>query len=105
MTATPPNEPTLSEVNDRLTDVTVTLSSVAEQIRELREGLDASRKELKDEVERWDERFFEFVRDELRLTRTIIIAAAGIAILSPAIQALPSVIQAIVQVINSTPPQ
>lgn len=82
MTTTPDREPTLTDV--------------VQQIVALRGDLEQSRQELKAEVERWDERFFQFQRDNLTTARTIIITAGSVVILSPVLQALAPAIQTVV---------
>ncbi|HEY9887810.1 MAG TPA: hypothetical protein V6D02_05375 [Candidatus Obscuribacterales bacterium] len=58
--------------------------------------LEQSRQELRNEVERWDERFFQFTRDNLTTARTIIVTAGAVIILSPVLQAFTPAIQALV---------
>ncbi|PSR17957.1 hypothetical protein C8255_09930 [filamentous cyanobacterium CCP3] len=82
MTTNPDREPTLADV--------------VEQITALRSDLEQSRQELKSEVERWDERFFQFQRDNLTTARTIIITAGSVVILSPVLQAFAPAIQTVV---------
>jgi len=82
MTATPDREPTLADI--------------AQQISELRADLEQSRQDLKAEVERWDERFFQFTRGNLSTARTIIITAGSVVILSPVLQAFAPAIQTVV---------
>ncbi|MBD2425140.1 hypothetical protein [Phormidium sp. FACHB-1136] len=82
MTSTPEREPTLKDI--------------VEQIQELRSELERSRQELKDEVGRWDERFFQFTRENLVTARTIIITAGTVITLSPVLQAFAPAIEAVV---------
>jgi translation initiation factor 2B subunit (eIF-2B alpha/beta/delta family) len=82
----PQNEPTLTDV----------IEQIQELKTELREGLETNRKELRAEVERWDERFFQFSRDNLNTSRTIIITAGSVVVLSPVLQALAPAIKTIV---------
>ncbi len=82
MTATPDREPTLADI--------------AQQISELRADMEQSRQDLKAEVKRWDERFFQFTRDNLSTARTIIITAGSVVILSPLLQAFAPAIQTVV---------
>ena len=82
----PSNEPTLADV----------IEQIQELKTELREGLEANRKELREEVERWDERFFQFTRDNLNTSRTFIITAGSVVVLSPVLQALAPAIQTVI---------
>ncbi|MEN9222723.1 MAG: hypothetical protein Q6M04_09835 [Thermostichus sp. BF3_bins_97] len=47
------------------------------------EQLEASRQELREEVKRWDERFFQLSRDTLNFTRAVVTTAAIVAVLIP----------------------
>lgn len=73
-----------------------TLQDLADKIDALTKGLEQSRQELKDEVGRWDERFFQFTRENLVTARTIIITAGTVIILSPVLQAFAPAIEAVV---------
>lgn len=73
-----------------------TLQDLADKIDALTKGLEQSRQELKDEVGRWDERFFQFTRENLVTARTIIITAGTVVILSPVLQAFAPAIEAVV---------
>lgn len=73
-----------------------TLQDLADKIDALTQGLEQSRREIRDEVERWDERFFQFTRENLVTARTIIITAGTLIILSPMLQAFAPVIEAVV---------
>jgi hypothetical protein len=52
------------------------LDSLEHQIRENQE-------KLREEVKRWDDRFFQLVKEQGQTSRTIIIAAASVVVLSP----------------------
>ena len=82
MTSSPEREPTLQDLADKIDALT--------------KGLEQSRQELKDEVARWDERFFQFTRENLVTARTIIITAGTVIILSPVLQAFAPAIEAVV---------
>lgn len=73
-----------------------TLQDLADKIDALTKGLEQSRQELKDEVGRWDERFFQFTRENLVTARTIIITAGTVITLSPVLQAFAPAIEAVV---------
>jgi septal ring factor EnvC (AmiA/AmiB activator) len=93
MTATPDREPTLADIAQQINE----LRNISQQISELRADLEQSRQDLKAEVERWDERFFQFTRDNLTTARTIIITAGSVVILSPVLQAFAPAIQTVVK--------
>jgi radical SAM superfamily enzyme YgiQ (UPF0313 family) len=54
----------------------------------LEKRIEESEKKLEQEIKRWDERFFNFTKDNLGITRTIIITAGVVTIFSPFVQAL-----------------
>jgi hypothetical protein len=81
-TPQPDREPTLADVISRLDAIT--------------NDIDQVRQELKTEVSRWDERFFQLTRDNLSTAKTIIVTAGTVMILSPVLQALAPAIQAVV---------
>lgn len=82
MTATPDREPTLNDVIERIDHLTAEVSQV--------------RAELKSEVIRQDDRFFQLSRDNLGTARAIIVTAGTVVILSPVLQALAPAIKALV---------
>ncbi|MEA5452657.1 hypothetical protein VB780_29055 [Leptolyngbya sp. CCNP1308] len=86
MTTTPDRELTLADIAQQISDLQADMEQRFEQ----------SRQELKTEVQRWDERFFQFQRDNLTTARTIIITAGSVVILSPVLQALAPAIQTVV---------
>ena len=104
MTTTPDREPTLADdvqqiigLRGDLEQSRQELNDKLEQSRqELNDKLEQSRQDLKTEVERWDERFFQFQRDNLTTARTIIITAGSVVILSPVLQAFAPAIQSVV---------
>lgn len=92
MTTTPDREPTLTDVVEQI----IAFRSDLEQSRqELNDKLENSSQALKSEVARWDERFFQFQRDNLITARTIIITAGSVVILSPVLQAFAPAIQTV----------
>ncbi|MEM9976666.1 MAG: hypothetical protein AAF808_03460 [Cyanobacteria bacterium P01_D01_bin.2] len=82
MTTTPDREPTLADVIERIDQ----LSNEVGQVRQ----------ELKTEVVRQDDRFFQLSRDNLGTARAIIVTAGTVVILSPVLQALAPAIKAVV---------
>ncbi|NEP61338.1 MAG: hypothetical protein F6K31_31015 [Symploca sp. SIO2G7] len=82
MPATPDSEPTLTDVIDRLDQLSHEIGQV--------------RQELKAEIIRQDDRFFQLSRDNLGTARAIIVTAGTVVILSPVLQALAPAIKALV---------
>ncbi|MEN9251655.1 MAG: hypothetical protein Q6L58_04390 [Thermostichales cyanobacterium BF3_bins_165] len=72
------------------------LDRIEKAIESLTQEVAATRQDLRDEVRRWDERFFQLSRDNLNLSRTIIIVAGSAVIFSPLFQSLSPLIQKLV---------
>jgi hypothetical protein len=68
------SEPTLA-------DVLAVVERLDADIQGIRSELAASRQELRDEVKRWDERFFKFAEDTANRANTLI-ASATIAVIA-----------------------
>lgn len=92
MTATPDREPTLSDVIERMDQI----GDVIDRIEQLTTEVTQVREELKTEVVRQDDRFFQLSRDNLGTARAIIVTAGTVVILSPVLQALAPAIKAVV---------
>ncbi|MDB9525920.1 hypothetical protein PN498_07980 [Oscillatoria sp. CS-180] len=70
------------------------LDTLTQEVQATNGRLDQLEQDLKDEVKRWDNRFFESTRNELSLTRTIIITAGAAVIFAPLIRELAPAIAA-----------
>lgn len=108
-TSQAPEDDRLARIEQQLNDLVQTVTTIQQDLvtsrQELREEVGQSRRELREEVERWDERFFQFTRDNLNASRTIIITAGSVVILSPVLQAFAPVIQAVVtRLVNGSIP-
>lgn len=86
-----------AELSDRISELTTTLNVYLEESRRDRAAFEARLEETNsrftEEVKRWDERFFQFSRDSVNTSRTIIIAAAAALVFAPLFQALAPVIE------------
>lgn len=82
------SEPTLTDIAFQLGQIANQISQTNSKIDRLEERIESSEKQLKEEVKRWDDRFFQFTKDNLGLTRTIIITAGVVTIFSPFVQAV-----------------
>jgi MerR family transcriptional regulator, repressor of the yfmOP operon len=58
------------------------------RLDKLDRDIQETNKRIEDEVKRWDERFFQLVKDQGTTARTIIIGAATVVVLSPALGAV-----------------
>lgn len=58
------------------------------RLNKLDQNIQAATQRLEDEVKRWDDRFFQLVKEQGQTARTIIIAAASVVVLSPVLGAV-----------------
>jgi F0F1-type ATP synthase assembly protein I len=77
MTATPEPRDFQTEVFDRLDRLEQTLDS---RIQGLEQKLDADIQRLDERTDKWEERFLQLSKDNLTISRTVIIAAATVVI-------------------------
>ncbi|OWY69008.1 hypothetical protein B7486_23245 [cyanobacterium TDX16] len=82
------SQPTLTDIAYQLAQIANQISQTNSKIDRLEERIESSEAKLAEEVKRWDERFFNFTKDSLGITRTIIITAGVVTIFSPFVQAL-----------------
>ena len=92
MTKSPDREPTLNDVIERIDQI----NEVIERIDQLSAEIGQVREELKTEVIRQDDRFFQLSRNNLGTARAIIVTAGTVVILSSVLQALAPAIKALV---------
>lgn len=68
------------------------LDKLDQDIRSTNERIDKNIQEtnqrIESEVKRWDERFFQLVKEQGQTSRTIIVAAASVVVLSPVLGAI-----------------
>lgn len=64
------------------------LDKLDRDIQDTNKCIEETNKRIEDEVKRWDERFFQLVKDQGTTARTIIIGAATVVILSPVLGAV-----------------
>ncbi len=53
---------------------------IRREIRETNERIEATNQRIEEEVKRWDERFFNLVKEQGQTARTIIITAASVVV-------------------------
>ncbi len=66
-------------------------------MEELKEQFEKDREARREEVKRWDERFFQLSRDNLNLSRSIIVTAGAAVIFAPFLQAVVPAILALIK--------
>ena len=64
------------------------LDQLDRDIKETNVRIEQTNQRIQDEVKRWDERFFQLVKEQGQTSRTIIIAAASVVVLSPVLGAV-----------------
>ncbi len=70
-----------SSAEPTLSDVLAAVDQLRDQVAQLDHKIDSNRQELRDEVKRWDERFFKFAEDMANRANTLI-ASATIAVIA-----------------------
>ncbi len=80
---------------EQLTQILSLLNKLDDDIRQTNQKLEDTNKRLEDEsqqtreqFQKWDDRYFQLVKDQGNTARTIIIAAASVVVLSPVLGAV-----------------
>ena len=80
---------------EQLTQILNLLNKLDDDIRQTNQKLEDTNKRLEDEsqqtreqFQKWDDRYFQLVKDQGNTARTIIIAAASVVVLSPVLDAV-----------------
>jgi len=77
--------------DDRIDRIEATLIRLEAKVDADIERLDQQIEDSRERMDKWEERFIQLSRDNLAITRSVIIAAASVVILSPVLQAIPRV--------------
>lgn len=59
------------------------LTKILTLVEKLDKDIQNTDQRMQEEVKRWDDRFFQLVKEQGQTSRTIIIAAASVVVLSP----------------------
>ncbi len=70
-----------SSAEPTLSDVLAAVDQLRDQVTQLDHKIDSNQQELRDEVKRWDERFFKFAENMANRANTLI-ASATIAVIA-----------------------
>ena len=73
---------------EQLTQILSLLNKLDADIRDTNQRLESEISETKKQFQKWDERYFQLVKDQGNTARTIIIAAASVVVLSPVLGAV-----------------
>ncbi len=80
---------------EQLTQILSLLNKLDNDIRQTNNRLEATNQRLEEEAkknseqfQKWDDRYFQLVKDQGNTARTIIIAAASVVVLSPVLGAV-----------------
>ena len=84
---------------EQLTQILSLLNKLDDDIRQTNKKLEETRQEMKEEAkktseqfQKWDDRYFQLVKDQGNTARTIIIAAASVVVLSPVLGAVMEIV-------------
>ena len=81
----------MSTESTQLTQILEILNRLDGDVRELKKGQDSTNAQIEQtnkKIEKWDDRYFQLVKDQGNSARTIIIAAASVVVLSPVLGAV-----------------
>lgn len=84
---------------EQLTRILTLVELTNSRLDKLDRDIQDTNQRLQDEVKRWDERFFQLVKEQGQTARTIIIAAASVVVLSPV---LGSVVELISKILSQS---
>lgn len=77
---------------EQLTRILTLVELTNSRLDQLDRDIKEANQRIEDEVKRWDERFFQLVKEQGQTARTIIIAAASVVVLSPVLGAIADVV-------------
>ena len=77
---------------EQLTQILSLLNKLDSDIRETNQKLEEEAKKTSEQFQRWDDRYFQLVKEQGTTARTIIIAAASIVVLSPVLGAVAKIV-------------
>ena len=72
---------------EQLTRILTLVELTNSRLDQLDKDIRATNQRIEEETKRWDERFFQLVKEQGQTARTIIIAAASVVVLSPVLGA------------------
>lgn len=89
-----------NQVLNRLDRIDSRLSTLEDKVDNLEDKVDKLEVDIRETVQRvdkWEERFLQLSRDNLSISRTVIIAAAAATIFTPLVQSLAPAIAALLR--------
>ena len=73
---------------EQLTRILTLVELSNSRLEKLDQDIRATNQKIEEETKRWDDRFFQLVKEQGQTDRTIIIAAASVVVLSPVLGAV-----------------
>jgi MerR family transcriptional regulator, repressor of the yfmOP operon len=73
---------------EQLTRILTLVELSNSRLDKLDQDIRATNQRIEEETKRWDDRFFQLVKEQGQTARTIIIAAASVVVLSPVLGAV-----------------
>ena len=73
---------------EQLTRILTLVELSNSRLDKLDQDIRATNQKIEEETKRWDDRFFQLVKEQGQTDRTIIIAAASVVVLSPVLGAV-----------------
>ncbi len=84
---------TIMNEPSELSQILALLNKLDTDVRATNKRLEAETEENKKKFEKWDEGYFQLVKDQGNTARTIIIAAASVVVLSPVLGAVADLVK------------
>ncbi len=78
---------------EQFTKILSLLDKLDTDVRATNQRLEEEAKETKEQFQKWDDRYFQLVKEQGTTARTIIIAAASVVVLSPVLAAVGDLIK------------
>lgn len=78
----------LNKLDDDIRQTNSRLEETNKKVAETNQRLEEEAKKNSEQFQKWDDRYFQLVKDQGNTARTIIIAAASVVVLSPVLGAV-----------------
>ena len=82
----------LNKLDDDIRQTNKNLEKTNQKLEETRQEMKEEAKKTSEQFQKWDDRYFQLVKDQGNTARTIIIAAASVVVLSPVLGAVMEIV-------------
>ena len=78
----------LNKLDDDIRQTNKNVEEINQKLEATNQRLEDESQQTKEQFQKWDDRYFQLVKDQGNTARTIIIAAASVVVLSPVLGAV-----------------